>query len=410
MNRTRTQDHLACIEMLDLPGALGRHSAHTVAVDPQPDGTGSGHDGQIAAPAHRARQIAACARGALCILAERHRKEAVVRTFVDVGNRAQPACSGDALHRSDEGRPLLCGQSADRVGASASLVVAACRHRRGLGVVAIGIVLELAEASQHIAPAPAVGAGREPGIVIGGQPAQRPQSHHARAPAHDARLREGSRRLAGRPARLQVGPEVASIEIRAREGVGNVGGSGVGRRVVAGLEQEHARGRVFGEQRCEGGAGAAAADDQEIGIVHRCAGRRLPLAFVLPSAGMKSRQSGRRHEIKRFRPRRDGSPSSALGQPRDEDVPVAARSFDRISFCFQRTGQTYAGSASMAALLAGTRVLDLTNVLLRTSTSPPDGSRLAARLRPPLLILLREERGAGERHTAHHRFGKEIPC
>ena len=55
------------------------------------------------------------------------------------------------------------------------------------------------------------------------------------------------------------------------EGVGNVGGNRAGRCVAPGLDQHHARRRIFGKSRGEDRTGATAADDQDVWVIH---GRR----------------------------------------------------------------------------------------------------------------------------------------
>ena len=244
------------------------HAGDAASVEQQRRDSGAIDDGQIAAGAHRRIEIADRRRRALVRpVAHRHRAIAVAEIRIHVGDERNLALLRERMHRLRQRRPVVRAGAADRHRSAAAVHFAA----------EIQVVLELAIIRQHVVPAPSSRSVRLPFGVVVRRAAIRHHAHHRGAAAHDASLGEADQRgiFLAAPMHLQAGPEIGVVVIRGGVGIEHVGRLFARRRIGAGLEQQHARGRSRGKPIGQHASGRAAADDDDVEAVAHVMVRRL---------------------------------------------------------------------------------------------------------------------------------------
>ncbi len=278
MDRARAQDRFAATKF---PGfAVDQHHDPGDALsfeDESGDRRGR-QDGQVLARTYGRIEIAHRGRGAaLDRIAHRQRAAAVAEIAVHVGEVRHLPFERVLVHGARQRRPLRRRRAPDR-------------HRPlvAVHVVAeIEVALQRLEIGQHVAPAPAGRAQLDPFGIIVGRAAQRDHAHDRGAAAHDARLVVGGRRrvFARAPMAFQRGPHVGLVVVGRRKCIEHVGRLFSGRRVAAGLDQQHGAPRLRREPVGKDAAGRAAADDD--GVEGGCAHSMLRLAVI----GARARES-----------------------------------------------------------------------------------------------------------------------
>jgi hypothetical protein len=271
------EDHLPAAELPLLAVHQRRHADAAPALEEQAADLGVGGDGQIRPRPHLRVQVAGGGGDAL-------------RPVDRDGDGEVAVLEAPVLVRQvlETGEP-------ERLGRGAAVPGPALRRDAGDGdaavlavprVVHVEVALDLAEVGQHGAPVPARGAARLPLVVVGRRapvrhlPVDRgAAAQHPRLLVFPERRRRRVRVVVGDDPRadLQPGPVEARVE---------VGGAGVGvldllrhlarRRVLAGLQQQHAVAGAGREPVGEHGAGGAAADD-DVAVLHALPPR--PVAF-----------------------------------------------------------------------------------------------------------------------------------